>query len=413
VNAPTESTGKRTRLPRLTSVDALRGVAALLVLLLHTGRESGPLIFLKPVAAFGWSGVGLFLVLSGFSIHFRWAASEFPHHHFTRGRFFQRRLFRLYPTYIAAVVLTILLTVALGISLTTPVPWVFTHGNAPGWLVAIVQVSVVPASFFGVAFVGVAWSLGLEIQLYVVYALLISRLRKIGIVRIVAGTLVVALLYRVLAELVTTSVPVGQFFPGGGSTAISRLLYAQLPSRAFEWFLGVLAAESFFGRVSLPRWTRSPAVAVGLILLSALVFRDPVGAASLNGHAFRVSDVLLDPLVGLAYFVLLQAAVSREEWLLRYGSSRLAVSALAAVGLFSYSLYLLHPILLGVSNRLLNDAHVGGTLETLIMWAFVLVVAWSFSRLIERPFITGAGDRWVLSVISRQRDTPDSRASTD
>ena len=62
---------------RLLGVDALRFVAALLVLLTHTAapwaawpRWTAPLHW---VASDGGTGVTLFLVLSGFSIHLRWA----------------------------------------------------------------------------------------------------------------------------------------------------------------------------------------------------------------------------------------------------------------------------------------------------------------------------------------------------
>ncbi|MBV9817158.1 MAG: acyltransferase [Solirubrobacterales bacterium] len=378
-------------------------MAALLVLVFHTGRDVGPLSVLKPIAAFGWSGVGLFLVLSGFSIHFRWAASDVPHHRFTRRGFARRRFFRLYPTYLAVVALTVALTAALGTSLTAPVPMVVAHGNIPGWLAIIEQILVFPGTLYTLPFVAVAWSLGLEIQIYAVYALLITRLRRIGVVRIVLAALGIALVWRVAAELVTTSVPVGQFLPGDHVTPLSRVFYGQVPSRAFEWFLGVLAAEAYFGRVKLPRITRSPLLAVALLAVAALMFRFPVGLATLSGHMFHISDVLLDPLVGLGYFVVLQAMIDREGWLLERATMRTLVRGLASVGLFSYSLYLLHPILLSVGERLIHDAGGGGMGETVLVWAFVLALAAVFSRVIERPWITGAGDRWVADVIARRR----------
>src|SRR6266850_6228791 len=60
-----------TRIPEL---DGLRGVAVLLIIFYHyfqqqIGAEPGtPLAFLKAVGAFTWSGIDLFLVLSGFLI---------------------------------------------------------------------------------------------------------------------------------------------------------------------------------------------------------------------------------------------------------------------------------------------------------------------------------------------------------
>src|SRR5579859_2069454 len=66
---------------RLTSIDALRGIAALSVLLYHDfiALPAGPLIkgsealnrFIMTSAGYGRTGVFLFFVLSGFCIHLR------------------------------------------------------------------------------------------------------------------------------------------------------------------------------------------------------------------------------------------------------------------------------------------------------------------------------------------------------
>src|SRR3954469_18743982 len=86
---------------RLAVVDALRAVAALLVMFGHTnldayrGRSWWPLV--EPVWLNGGAGVGLFLVLSGFSIHPRWAARADDDESFPVGRFWRRRFVRLYP----------------------------------------------------------------------------------------------------------------------------------------------------------------------------------------------------------------------------------------------------------------------------------------------------------------------------
>ena len=116
---------------RLRGIDALRGVAALGVVVYHAveqGRHVLPSNFLEyPVrlvqvgSSFGYIGVFLFFVISGFCIHLQWArakaAGTEPDIRFAP--FWKRRLRRLYPPYIIALLLYLLLTAwAIGLNFT-------------------------------------------------------------------------------------------------------------------------------------------------------------------------------------------------------------------------------------------------------------------------------------------------------
>jgi peptidoglycan/LPS O-acetylase OafA/YrhL len=392
-----DETIPRRPLPRLVVVDALRGVAALLVLVFHGPHLTGPLVVLKPIGAMGWSGVGLFLVISGFSIHFRWAASDVPHHDFAVGRFARRRFFRLYPTYVAAVILAIIVTLIVGGTGGFGAPWIFTAGNQPVLVSLLSQIVMVFANVAPVPYLAVTWSLGLEVQLYAMYAVLIRRLRAIGVLRVVIISLAVTIAWGLASELLTTSMPVGQFFPDGHASGLSRLLYSELPARCFEWLLGVLAAEACFGRVTLPKVTRSPIAAAGLLLIAAILFRHPLGASSLNGHPFMLSDVILNQLLGVAYFVVLLAAIRRDEPVAEHRVGGPILRSLASVGLFSYSLYLTHESTLRLGTFMLRGSGVPQAVATVILWTFAVAAAWLFFSLIERHFIAGNVDRWVVA----------------
>ena len=107
---------------RLRGIDALRGIAALGVVFYHAveqGEKFLPHNFLQyPVRAaqtlssFGYISVFLFFVISGFCIHLQWAKAQAagvePEIRF--GAFWKRRLRRLYPPYIIALLLFLLLT---------------------------------------------------------------------------------------------------------------------------------------------------------------------------------------------------------------------------------------------------------------------------------------------------------------
>src|SRR6185436_9708080 len=97
---------------RLVSIDALRGVAALGVVLYHTNAIPGVdrrLWFGDAVDAamlFGKYGVWLFFVISGFCIHLQWVRSRVDANVQPLGfvDFWKRRIRRLYPPYLATLV---------------------------------------------------------------------------------------------------------------------------------------------------------------------------------------------------------------------------------------------------------------------------------------------------------------------
>src|SRR5215467_2089238 len=109
---------------RLRGIDALRGAAALGVVFYHAverGKNVLPNnLFQYPIRAtqfassFGYIGVFLFFVISGFCIHLQWARAKAagvePEIRF--GAFWKRRIRRLYPPYIIALLLFLLLTAA-------------------------------------------------------------------------------------------------------------------------------------------------------------------------------------------------------------------------------------------------------------------------------------------------------------
>ena len=107
---------------RLASVDALRGAAALAVVLFHTNAIPGVdrrLLFGDAFDAsvfFGKFGVWLFFVISGFCIHLQWVRSAVDPSIRPAGfvEFWKRRIRRLYPPYLVTLVFYIWLRHSLG-----------------------------------------------------------------------------------------------------------------------------------------------------------------------------------------------------------------------------------------------------------------------------------------------------------
>src|SRR5215217_7060011 len=116
---------------RLRGIDALRGAAALGVVLYHAVDQAAkalpnnllqhPFRLVQIASSFGYIGVFLFFVISGFCIHLQWARSRAagaaPQIRFTS--FWKRRIRRLYPPYLIALLLFVLVAASTsGISIT-------------------------------------------------------------------------------------------------------------------------------------------------------------------------------------------------------------------------------------------------------------------------------------------------------
>ena len=106
---------------RLQSIDALRGLAALGVVLYHAVMQTAtavpnnlfrwPVKLLQFISSFGYIGVFLFFVISGFCIHLQWAKSRATQQPqaIKFGSFWRRRIRRLYPPYLIAFALFMLM----------------------------------------------------------------------------------------------------------------------------------------------------------------------------------------------------------------------------------------------------------------------------------------------------------------
>src|SRR4051812_3454650 len=110
---------------RLLSIDCLRGLAALGVVLHHACLQNPagfgpghPVSVVEEVLGLGFAGVWLFFVISGFCIHLRQAratakaqAQGGAVEPIDFAGFWKRRIVRLYPAYLVCLVLYLALNV--------------------------------------------------------------------------------------------------------------------------------------------------------------------------------------------------------------------------------------------------------------------------------------------------------------
>jgi peptidoglycan/LPS O-acetylase OafA/YrhL len=391
----------RTRLP---GVDALRFVAACLVVLTHTTIAWDALpVWTRPlswIASDGGTGVTLFLVLSGFSIHLRWAQRSDATGDFPVAAFWRRRFLRLYPTYWVAVAVCLLLTVAAEgwhPAIHHSRPWVWFGGQVPAPVMVAAFVLVVPANVIFLTHFGRAWSLALEEQLYALYAAGQRwRSRWMRPQRLLAAAGALAVCWPLAIMLAKRGwVP----FADGG-TAREELLLFQVPALAFPWVLGFALAEARAGRIRMRRALMSPAV--GAVVLAATVVVRHTTSVMLHLPAGRdvvPADVLFNVAFAWGYAAIVSGFVlDRGRPAGQPTAFSRAVDVLARGGLWSYSLYLLHPAFLELVD---NRSHLDGPARVLLGWALALVGSWVFFRLVER--------RWLLRSQRSGLPTPAAR----
>jgi peptidoglycan/LPS O-acetylase OafA/YrhL len=134
----------------IQQVDYIRAIAALVVTLYHLGGKT------LPVLNYGWLGVYMFFLLSGFIIC--WAIPE-NYSWKLGGRFILKRIIRIEPPYIISIVLAIIMNFF----------WV-AHYH-PDWVNAVCHLAYLN-SFLGQPYLSpVYWTLGIEFQFYLFVAL--------------------------------------------------------------------------------------------------------------------------------------------------------------------------------------------------------------------------------------------------
>ncbi|MBK9125838.1 MAG: acyltransferase [Chloroflexi bacterium] len=369
---------------RLEFLDAVRGVAALYVMLYHArellfeGFHNGATAeamdpFSRTIAytsislSFAHQAVVLFFVLSGFVIHLRYARSLHESQDEARldvGRFYYRRIRRLGP----ALILAFVLTLALDLIGTSQAYALYAKASPYSDINALIFNDHDLGRGLGYFLLGSGlqtwgtntplWSLRLEIWFYALYPILWLLARR----HIVLTALVVALAF--LADAFV--------FKGGG---VIRAVFIALPS----WWAGALLAESYVGRLAIPlarmRWLAILLAGLPILQLSPL------------------APVIGEPLLDIAWAC---GFVGLLAWLL-HGQDRIADWRiwhwLKPLGDSSYTLYVIHFPIFVLMGAWLMAQSGDGTLPRHPGWipvgaAIALISAYLLHFIVEKPFMT-------------------------
>ena len=380
-NEPEVARGAANGGMHLRRIDVLRAVAILSVFGLHWYGQSygtdhlqwnglvrdpatapSASFFLFYPLSFGWIGVPLFFVISGFCIH----ASALKNNELHVGRFFWRRFWRIYPPYLAALALSALLS---GVDFSSP------EGRAQIWSHLLLVHNFDSAWIF--ALNGVFWSLAVEAQLYLLYPLLWKMRARWGISVALQVTLWLSVGVRLVCAVFFTN----------WNEELSGPIWTSPAILWFDWTLGAFLAERYlrgdraFPVSAMLRWLMLVVVAVSTLTKPTAIF------------TFSLASVL--------------CALLMESYLWRTRREARWERVLVPLGLCSYSFYLLHYLMIPpIADQLRRASFVQDPAALMLLGplaaALIFAVSYVAYGTVERGSI-GLGRRLITSVAPREQ----------
>jgi peptidoglycan/LPS O-acetylase OafA/YrhL len=281
--------------------DFLRGIAVLVVMLFHASHDVQSFPMARYVE-FGWTGVDLFFVLSGFLITGILVDTREEKGYFVN--FYARRILRIWPLYFA-----LLGVMFVAVPLVAPLWGAAAMASAkPAWtFVLFIQNLAIPHAITGP--LSATWSLAIEEQFYFAWPLLIWLLPRKSIQWLAVAIVICSPLLRL--GLTLSDVHVAMYFN----------TWTRLDGLAAGSFLAIWLRDT--QPATVKRW----ALAALPVALGVAIF------VAQNWIRFSAIAIAAGAIVSLSFFVTI-----RNPFLLYTGR-------------ISYGLYLLHLATFGMATK--------------------------------------------------------------
>jgi peptidoglycan/LPS O-acetylase OafA/YrhL len=370
----------------LYKMDVLRGLAIISVFILHCymaylndhlevriekgdffvnliGKDFWAIFLTITPFGYGWTGVQLFLIISGYLIHMSYLKSKSEKYDFRK--FYLRRFFRIYPPYLV-VLLFLAFQYNRDILKSGEKLWdFFSH--------LIMTYNLQDSTFF--SFNGAFWSLALEVQLYLIYPLFLIIRKKVGIQKTVYLLLFLYLIFTLIFNYF--------YFPN---------FYYALQNFVFKswivWGLGAFLAEKHFENKQL--FKVSGWGLFGLLVLVSMV--------KTNVITLKINDLIWACFyIALINYYLNIKRIVPKIW----------EKFIASVGESSYSMYLVHQPIIGMLIGSLTLLGISKTrpifhiFDGIVIFFIVFIFSKGLFYLLEKPSIE-FGKKLISSLKSRQ-----------
>lgn len=372
--------------PRVPALDGVRGLAILLVFFFHylfypsgdAPISSAALRALISPARFGWTGVDLFFVLSGFLITGILCDTRENERYFRN--FYVRRILRIFPLYYLLIVCLLALSAVLQARWQVGHLWFLAYLGNPAVVFHPDLTQISP--WIRVTHL---WSLAVEEQFYLVWPMVVYWVvdpRKL--LRICWILIAVALGLRAGLFFLHLLPPHGVYV----------LLFCRMDALAVGSSLAILMRTQPSGKV-----LRFLPIVGGLALVAALMIEFVRRANQYDPFMLTVGYTL----IAFGYAACLQQAIKSRTVMHRLFRN----AGLRFFGKYSYGLYVNHFILIPVLatlipvfDRLTGSQTAAQLLFVSISLAVCLLVAMATYRWVESPFLR-LKDRFNYSATER------------
>lgn len=373
---------------RIPALDGLRGIAILIVLLGHIAsfgateaQKANPVI--RFLANNNGTGVDLFFVLSGFLI--TGILFDTRDHKGYFRTFYTRRTLRIFPLYYS-----VLAIVLVGRAL-LPNLYALNTITPPAQLANWTYTTNILMSFRGWGaeplFLGHFWSLAVEEQFYILWPLIVFKLKRETLIKVACAGVIVALLLRFLLILKVSFLPA----------------YMLLPARMDALLVGALIALWLRGPTRIPMWATSPYWMAGAFALFAVDVT--FSNFGLRGAFLIFRSAVHFTITTTAFGFLLITALAlprRVDW-----SKTFENGLLRFFGKYSYAIYVFHLAVIVSLPKLIHTVQLrtlGRTSDVGILAFGIIAIALTVGisllswQLLEQPFlrlkerVAGAGD---------------------
>lgn len=319
------------------------------------------------MAKFGWTGVDLFFVLSGFLISFQLFGQIKSGEIISFKKFFLKRFFRIIPAFLFTVALYFLF------------PFFRERESLPPLWKFLTFTQNIGLNIKEKGTFSHCWSLCVEEHFYLLLPLVLISLQKTNRLKYAGWLLLALFIFGFFIRQYSFN---HLYLPKIGDKMAGMYWYRYLYYPTYDRLDGLLAGVSIaaFYQFLPGAWEKisrfgNLLIALGLVVLVAAYFLCE------NQMTFNAS-VFGFPVIAIGYGLLVAGAVSPASFLYRFQSK-----ITTFIAMLSYGMYLTHKGVVHITHELLGGFVPDSNLMLLISTAACIIFAYLLYLAVEKPFM--------------------------